>query len=83
MMTDDVLGNVGQAMLDMANTIMNNAEVAVMNKMMAKLEMQDITDVKSMVNTNTAEVVICQNPNILNLTQNNSNLGLRLGTVAK
>ena len=83
MMTDDVLGNVGQAMLDMANTIMNNVEVAVMNKMMAKLEMQDITDMKSMVNTNTAEVVICQNPNILNLTQNNSNLGLRLGTVAK
>ena len=71
------------AMLDMANTIMNNVEVAVMNKMMAKLEMQDITDMKSMVNTNTAEVVICQNPNILNLTQNNSNLGLRLGTVAK
>ena len=70
-------------MLDMANTIMNNVEVAVMNKMMAKLEMQDITDMKSMVNTNTAEVVICQNPNILNLTQNNSNLGLRLGTVAK
>ena len=38
-------------MLHMANTIMNNVEVAVMNKMMAKLDIQDITGLKDMVDT--------------------------------
>ena len=47
MKTEVVLGNVD--LLDMANTIMIIAEVAVMNKMMANLDMQDIAGMKDMV----------------------------------
>ena len=34
--------------LDMANTIMNNVEVAAMNAMVSKLDLQDITGIKDM-----------------------------------
>ena len=48
MKTEVVLGNVD--LLDMANTIMIIAEVAVMNKMMANLvDMKDIAGMKDMV----------------------------------
>ena len=70
MVTDAVLGNVDQ--LYMAYTIENKVEVAVMNNMMAKLDMQDIAGMKDMADI--VEVVdmaykyfrrltSCQNPN--------------------
>ena len=70
MVTDAVLGNVDQ--LYMAYTIENKVVVAVMNNMMAKLDMQDIAGMKDMADM--VEVVDmaykyfprltrCQNPN--------------------
>ena len=70
MVTDAALGNVDQ--LYMAYTIVNKVVVAVMNNMMAKLDMQDIAGMKDMADM--VEVVdmaykyfrrltSCQNPN--------------------